>query len=100
MIKNFPGNWANQPSQKSNLAELGLTKEEVAKQVWYLIPIQNTWEKYGGAKAIFKLLLQQPKIYIKPFAIFFLLPGPIHIAQAVYMWVTRNRAKLLWIFKR
>jgi len=100
LIKKFPGNWLNQPSQNSNLADLGLTKEEVTKQVWYLIPIQNTWEKYGGAKAIFKLLLQQPKIYIKPFAIFFLLPGPIHIAQAVYMWVTRNRAKLLWIFKR
>lgn len=100
LMHNFPGNWLNQPSQNSNLDKLGLTNEEVAKQVWYLIPEENTWKKYGGAKAIFKLLLQQPKIYIKPFAFFLMFPGPIHILQGVYMWVTRNRSKLMWIFKR
>ena len=63
LIKNFPGNWLNQPSQNSNLADLRLTKEEVAKQVWYLIPFENTWKKYGGAKAIFKLLLQTKNLH-------------------------------------
>ena len=98
--RNFPGDWINQPSQSADLDLLGLTKAEVAKQVWYLRPKAGSWQKFGGAQAVFKLLLDQPKKYIKPIALLFLIPGPNWIAQAAYIWVTKNRHRLMWIFKR
>lgn len=98
--RNFPGDWINQPSQSADLELLGLTNAEIAKQVWYLRPKAGSWQKYGGAKAVFKLLLDQPKNYIKPIAFLFLIPGPNWIAQASYIWVTKNRHRLMWIFKR
>ena len=97
--RNFPGNWINQPSKNVDIYSLGLTQEDVAKQVWYLIPVGNTWNKYGGAKAVFKLLLRQPKFFIKPLVLIFTLPGLNLVAQIAYIWVTRNRHRLMWLFK-
>ena len=98
--RNFPGNWINQPSKNLDINSLGLTKEDVAKQVWYLVPSNNSWERYGGAEAVLRLLLQQPKFLIKPIAYLFTLPGFNFIAQTIYIWVTKNRHRLMWIFKR
>lgn len=99
LARHFPGEWINQPSQKSNLSELGLTESEVAKQVWYLKQVGDLWIKAGGAKAIAKLLLDQPKLYIKPFAYLMLVPGLSLVAQGVYLLVAKNRSRLMWIFK-
>lgn len=97
--RKFPGDWVNLPNQEADLKSLGLSEAQVAKQVWYLIPIENSWIKYGGANAVFKLLLQQPKFYIKPIAYLFTLPGFNLIAQAIYIWVTKNRHRLMWLFR-
>ena len=99
LARKFPGDWINLPSQKADLNVLGLSESEVAKQVWYLIPVGNTWNKYGGAKAVFKLLLRQPKFFIKPLVLIFTLPGLNLVAQIAYIWVTRNRHRLMWLFK-
>ena len=99
LAKNFPGDWINQPSQKSDLSQLGLTKAQVDKQVWYLTYSEGNWQKSGGAKAIAKLLLDQPKRYIKPFALLILTPGISVIAQLIYLLVAKNRSKLMWVFR-
>ena len=100
LSRNFPGNWSNQPSKNLDINSLGLSQEDVAKQVWYLVPANNSWLHYGGAEAVLRLLLQQPKLLIKPFAYLFTLPGFNFIAQTIYIWVTKNRHRLMWIFKR
>ena len=99
LARHFPGDWINQPSQKSDLSELGLTKAQVDKQVWYLTYREGAWQKSGGAKAIAKLLLDQPKRYIKPFALLMLTPGFSGIAQFSYLLVAKNRSKLMWVFR-
>ena len=100
--KHFDGDWVNQPNQNLDLSKYGLTKFEVDKQLWFLIedPNQPTgWRKYGGAMAITRFMLKQPKLYIKPFATIFLLPGFKQLAQFIYLLIAKNRGKLLWIFK-
>lgn len=99
LAKNFPGNWENRPSNTLELSNYGLTQIEADKQVWYLVPDSNIYRRYGGAKAIAKLLLQQRKNWIKPFAILTLLPIFSQISQLVYLWVAHNRSRLGWIFK-
>ena len=101
--KHFNGDWVNQPSQTLELEKFGLTKTEVDKQLWFLIEDSNQisgWRKYGGAKAITRFLLSQPKFYIKPFASLLLLPGLKHLAQLIYLAIAKNRSRLLWIFGR
>lgn len=108
----FPGAWINQPSQKLNLANFNLLNSEVEQQVWYLVPkkilkssktknqfvnddvTSDTYQKYGGAKAVAKLLLDQPKKYIKPFALLAFLPLFDRVAQMVYLLVARNRGSI------
>ncbi len=100
LARHFPGEWINQPSQKSDLPQLGLTKAQVDKQVWYLTFSDGNWIKSGGAKAISKLLIDQPKKYIKPIAYLMLAPGFSSIAQFVYWLVAKNRSKLMWVFRK
>lgn len=100
LARHFPGEWINQPSQKTDLSKLGLTKAQVNKQVWYLTFEDGIWIKTGGAKAIGKLLLNQPKRFIKPFALLIFAPGFSHIAQLVYLLVAKNRSKLMWVFRK
>ena len=100
--KHFDGVWVNQPSQSLELERFGLTKAEVDKQLWFLIEDASNptgWRKYGGAMAITRFMLSQPKFYVKPFASMFLLPGFKQLAQLIYLLVAKNRGKLLWIFK-
>ena len=101
--KHFDGDWVNQLSQSLELEKFGLTKAEVDKQLWFLIEDLNQptgWRKYGGAMAITRFMLSQPKFYIKPIASIFLLPGFNQVAQITYLWIAKNRGKLLWIFLR
>ena len=99
LAKKFPGNWENLPNNTIDISEYGLTKTEADHQVWYLIPNSNGYRKYGGAKAIAKLLLQQRKKWIKPFAILIFLPVISQISQVIYRLVANNRGKLDWMFK-
>lgn len=91
--KHFPGQWVNAPSQTLDLAVHGLTQKDVDTQVWLLIPDANGFRRYGGAKAVAKLLFLQPKFYIKPIAIFAFLPMTSQIAHVVYRWVAKNRSR-------
>ena len=99
LARHFPGEWINQPSQSANLSELGLTKSEVDKQVWYLTKKDGRLQKSGGAKAIANLLIDQPKRYIKPIAYLMLAPGFSAIAQLIYLLVAKNRSRLIWFFR-
>ena len=101
--RQFDGDWVNQPIQSLELERFGLTKAEVDKQLWFLIEDLNQptgWRKYGGAMAITRFMLAQPKFYIKPFASLFLLPGLKHLAQLIYLAIAKNRSRLHWIFGR
>ena len=79
-----------------------LFRSEVDKQLWFLIEDTSEptgWHKYGGAMAITRFMLAQPKFYVKPFASILLLPGFKQLAQFFYLLIAKNRGKLLWIFK-
>ena len=100
--RHFNGDWVNQQSQTLELEKFGLIKTEVDKQLWFLVEDSNEtsgWRKYGGAMAITRFMLSQPKFYIKPFASLFLLPGLRHVAQLIYLAIAKNRGRLLWIIK-
>ena len=100
--KHFNGDWVNQPSQNLDLSKYGLTKFEVEKQLWFLIEDSNQpigWRKYGGAMAITRFMLAQPKFYIKPFVSLLLLPGFKQLAQMLYLLIAKNRGRLIWFFK-
>ena len=99
LTKKFPGNWENFPSNTLDFSNYGLSKNDVDRQVWYLLPNTNGFRKYGGAKAIAKLLLQQKKNWIKPLALLAFLPISNLFSALVYRWVAKNRSKLGWIFK-
>ncbi len=92
--KHFAGNWVNQPSQSFDYTTVGLTAEDVAKQVWFVRDSGDVDEKWGGAQAVAKLLLEQRRVWIKPLAVLAFVPGFREIAQWLYRVVSRNRGKL------
>lgn len=99
LAKKYPGNWENRPNQSLDLVQFNLTKTEVEAQVWYLVPSKESYKKYGGAKAVAKLLLEQEKAWIKPFAILAFLPVTNILTSVTYRLIALNRGKLGWIFK-
>ena len=92
--KHFAGNWVNQPSQSFDYTTVGLTADDVAKQVWFVRDSDGAIEKWGGAQAVAKLLLEQRRVWIKPLAVLAFVPGFREIAQWLYRVVSRNRGKL------
>lgn len=89
--RHFPGEWMNAPSESVHLPDLDLTHSDAKKQVWLLVPDENGFQKFGGAMAVAKLLLIQPKKYIKPIAKLAFAPFTRTIAQSIYVLIARNR---------
>ncbi|MEY3407545.1 MAG: DCC1-like thiol-disulfide oxidoreductase, partial [Actinomycetota bacterium] len=51
-------------------------------------------QKWGGAQAVGKLLLIQPKLWIKPLAILAFVPVFKQIADVLYKLISRYRGRL------
>lgn len=89
--RHFPGPWINITSQSLDLDQHGLSRDDVNSQVWLLLPSNEGFQKFGGAQAVGKLLLLQPRNFIKPFALLAFAPVTGALAQWIYRLISRNR---------
>lgn len=94
LLRNFSGDWQNAPSQSLQIADYGLTAKDVESQVWFVQMREGAVVKFGGAQAVAKLLLTQPKFWIKPLAALAFVPVFKQIANLLYKLISRNRGRL------
>lgn len=94
LLRNFPGDWVNTPSQTMNFTKFGLGSAEVNSKVWFVLNRNGEVQKWGGAQAVAKLLLHQPKLWIKPLAALAFVPGFKQVANGMYALIARNRGQL------
>ena len=94
LLRHFPGEWQNQPSQTVDYAKYGLTEADVQSRVWFVQPDGDSVRKWGGAAAVARLLLTQPKFWIKPLAALAFVPVFKQIADLLYKVISRNRGRL------
>lgn len=94
LLHNFSGDWQNAPSQSLQIADYGLTAKDVETQVWFVQMREGAVVKFGGAQAVAKLLLTQPKFWIKPLAALAFVPVFKQIANLLYKLISRNRGRL------
>lgn len=89
--RKFPGSWENRPSSTFEFGNFELTEIDAQSRVWLIVPDGTTFKNYGGAQAVAKLLLIQPKLLIKPFAILAFVPVFKQVADLLYIWIANNR---------
>ena len=94
LSKHFPGDWINTPNQTIDLQLIGISQEQAMSKVWYVTGTGKEVKKYGGSQAVAKLLLEQPKKWIKPFALLAFVPLMKQIAVLLYFLIARNRKHL------
>ena len=92
--RQFPGEWVNTPNQSIDLEHIGITELQANSKVWYVTSSGEEMKRYSGAQAVAKLLLDQPKLWIKPFAALAFIPITKQIAQLVYVLIAKNRKHL------
>ena len=92
--RHFPGDWVNTPSQTIGLELVGISAEQANAKVWYVTGIDAEPKRYGGAQAVAKLLLDQPKIWIKPIATLAFIPITKQTADLLYFLIAKNRKYL------
>ncbi len=89
--RHFPGDWVNAPHQSMYLERIGITEGQANSKVWYITDNGEQLKRYGGAQAVAKLLLDQPKSWIKPFAALGFVPVTKQIAELLYVLIAKNR---------
>lgn len=95
LLRHFSGDWVNAPSQTIDFAMYGLSEVDVNSKVWFVLDgVEGAVQKWGGAQAVAKLLLHQPKPWIKPLAALAFVPGIKQIADLLYKLISRNRGRL------
>lgn len=94
LLRHFPGDWVNTPNQSVDLHCIDITDEQAKSKVWYVTESNGIRKKYGGSQAVAKLLLDQPKIWIKPIAALAFIPVTKQIADLLYFLIAKNREYL------
>ncbi len=92
--RHFPGEWQNQPSQTLDYAQFGLSETDVQSRVWFVQTDTDAVHIWGGAQAVARLLITQPKFWIKPLAALAFVPVFKQIADWLYKLISRNRGRL------
>jgi len=92
--RHFPGEWVNKPNSTIELAAIGISDAEANSRVWYVTHSGEYAKKYGGSQAVAKLLLDQPKRWIKPLAFLAFVPVTKQVAELLYILIARNRKHL------
>ena len=92
--RHFPGDWINTPNQSIDLQLIGITTEQAASQVWYVTCMDEDLKRYSGSQAVAKLLLDQPRMWIKPLALLVFIPISKQIAEFIYYMISKNRKYL------
>ena len=94
LLKHFPGDWVNTPNQSIDIKLIGLTEIQANAKVWYITGSGENFKGYGGSQAVAKLLLDQTKKWIKPFAVLAFVPITKQIAALIYFLISKNRKYL------
>ena len=89
--RHFPGEWVNTPNQTIDLEAIGITESQANSKVWYITDRGEELMRFSGAQAVAKLLLDQPKLWIKPFAALVFIPITKQIAELLYVLIAKNR---------
>lgn len=89
--RHFPGDWVNTPNQSIDLKPIGITEEQANSKVWYITGTGEELKRYSGSQAVAKLLLDQPKKWIKPLAVLAFVPITKQIAEVLYVAISKNR---------
>jgi predicted DCC family thiol-disulfide oxidoreductase YuxK len=89
--RHFPGEWVNTPNQSIDLELIGITEEQANSKVWYITGSGKDLNQYCGSQAVAKLLLDQPKIWIKPLAALAFVPITKQISDLLYFLISKNR---------
>ena len=89
--RHFPGAWVNTPNQSIDLKLIGITEEQASSKVWYITSAGKELKRYSGSQAVAKLLLDQPKKWIKPLAALAFVPITKQIAAFLYFLISKNR---------
>lgn len=90
----FPGDWVNTPNQTVDLQLIGITELQANSKVWYVTGHGNDRKRFSGAQAVAKLLLEQPKRWIKPLAVLAFIPITKQLAEFAYLVIAKNRSHL------
>lgn len=91
LLRHFPGDWVNTPSQTIDLELAGISAEQANEKVWYVTGLGANLKRYSGSQAVAKLLLDQPKMWIKPIAALAFVPVTKQIADLLYFMIAKNR---------
>ena len=92
--QHFPGDWTNTPNQSIDLSSIWISESQANSKVWYITQNGTHLKQYSGAQAVAKLLLEQPKIWIKPIAVFAFIPITKQLAELIYFFISKNRKYL------
>jgi predicted DCC family thiol-disulfide oxidoreductase YuxK len=95
LLKHFPGDWVNTPNQAVDIKLIGLTEIQANSKVWYITRSGENFKRYGGSQAVAKLLLDQPKQWIKPLAVLAFVPITKQISELLYLLISKNRKHLV-----
>ena len=91
LLRHFPGDWVNTPNQFIDLKLIGISELQAESKVWYITGNGEDLNRYSGSQAVAKLLLDQPKKWIKPLAVLAFLPITKQIADLIYFLISKNR---------
>jgi len=94
LLQHFPGDWVNAPNQSIDLKLIGITEDQANSKVWYVTGSGEELKRYCGSQAVAKLLLDQPKKWIKPLAALAFVPVTKQIAEILYFLISKNRKYL------
>ena len=92
--QHFPGDWVNTPNQTIDLTLIGISALQANSKVWYITGSGQDLNRYCGSQAVAKLLRDQPKKWIKPFAVLAFVPITEQIAALIYFLISKNRKYL------
>jgi len=92
--RHFPGDWVNTPNQSIDLELIGISEVQANSKVWYVTGSGEALRRYCGSQAVAKLLLDQPKKWIKPLAALAFVPVTKQMAEGLYFLISKNRKYL------
>lgn len=91
LLQHFPGDWVNTPNQSIDLELIGISESQANSKVWYITGSGEDLNRFSGAQAVAKLLLNQPKNWIKPLAVLAFVPITKQLAEFLYFLISKNR---------
>lgn len=91
--RNFGTTWKNTPATAELLERFGITAQEAATSVWFVVTDNNaTFKRYSGSDAVARAVTSRGGVW--RLALVGTVPPLSWLAQAVYKVIARNRHRL------